>query len=80
MGSDYEFRIKGRLSPELLATFAPLQAEPDMVQTILVGDVTDRAELHGIIARFETFGLLLTEFRRLPDRPAGRESRQCPPT
>jgi hypothetical protein len=68
MADEYEFRIKGRLSPELAATFAPLVPQPDVVHTILVGMVTDRAELHGIIARCETIGLELTEFRRLPER------------
>ena len=66
MSREYEFRIKGRLSQELLATFAPLETEADLVQTVLVGPVTDRAQLHGIIARFETLGLELVEFRRLP--------------
>ena len=68
MSREYEFRIKGRLSPELLATFAPLETDADVVQTVLVGPITDRAQLHGIIARCETLGLELIEFRRLPTR------------
>ena len=68
MSGEYEFRIKGRLSQELLATFAPLETEADVVETVLVGPITDRAQLHGIIARFETLGLELVEFRRLPAR------------
>jgi len=64
MSSDYEFRIKGRISRELVATFAPLRTQ-DNVETVLVGTITDRAQLHGIIARFETLGLEILEFRRL---------------
>ena len=61
MSSDYEFRIKGRISRELVATFAPLRTQ-DNVETVLVGTITDRAQLHGIIARFETLGLEILEF------------------
>ena len=68
MDREYEFRIKGRLSQELIETFAPLETEADVVQTVLVGPITDRAQLHGMIARFETLGLELVEFRRLPAR------------
>ena len=68
MSREYEFRIKGRLSQELLATFAPLETDADVIHTVLVGPITDRAQLHGIIARFETFGLELLEFRCLPAR------------
>jgi len=64
MSSDYEFRIKGRLSQELVATFAPLRAHEN-VETVLVGPITDRAQLHGIVARFEILGLEIVEFRRL---------------
>jgi hypothetical protein len=78
MDSEYEFRIKGRVSPELLATFAPLHPQPDTVQTVLVGVVTDSAELHGIIARFETLGLSLLEFRCLPERQRGSGSPDSP--
>lgn len=67
MSSDYEFRIKGRLSRELAATFAPLRTQEN-VETVLVGPITDRAQLHGIIARFETLGLEIVEFRRLATR------------
>jgi hypothetical protein len=68
MCSDYEYRIKGRLSRELLATFAPLRTDADIVETVLVGPIIDRAQLHGVIARFETLGLELLAFRRLPTR------------
>ena len=68
MTTDYEFRIKDRLSHELTATFAPLQTEAEVVQTVLVGPITDRAQLHGVIARIEMLGLELIEIRRLPSR------------
>jgi hypothetical protein len=67
---DYEFRVKGRIGPELLETFAPLQIEPDMTQTVLVGPIVDGADLYGVLARLETHGLELLELRRLPTQSA----------
>jgi hypothetical protein len=73
MTHEYEFRIKGRLSEELLATFAPLRAETAIPETVLVGPITDRAQLYGVVARLETLGAELLELRRLPGErsPAG---------
>jgi hypothetical protein len=66
MSQEYEFRIKGRMSEELLATFAPLRAQSGSVETVLSGPIVDRADLHGVVARIETLGLDLLEMRRLP--------------
>jgi hypothetical protein len=66
MSQEYEFRIKGRMSEELLATFAPLRAQPGSLETVLSGPIVDRADLHGVVARIETLGLDLLEMRRLP--------------
>jgi hypothetical protein len=34
---------------------------------VLYGVVHDDAHLHGLLARFQAFGLTLLEMRRLPD-------------
>ncbi len=78
MTHDYEFRIKGRLSDELLATFAPLRAESAVPETVLVGPIEDRAQLYGVVARLESLGVELLELRRLPEL-AGRSGVDAPP-
>jgi hypothetical protein len=70
MSHDYEFRIKGRVSTELLATFTPLRAEPEQIETVVVGPILDRAELYGVLATLETFGMEIVALRRLPNRDA----------
>ena len=47
--------------PELTATKGPAGG------TVLFGEVYDDAHLHGLLARFQSFGLTLLEMRRLPD-------------
>jgi hypothetical protein len=65
--SNYEFRIRGRLSEPLLERFDPLESDSERVETVLHGPVRDQAELHGIIDRVQALGLELIEVRRLPD-------------
>jgi len=65
--SNYEFRIRGRLSEPLLERFDSLESDSERVETVLHGPVRDQAELHGIIERVQALGLELIEVRRLPD-------------
>ncbi len=65
--SNYEFRIRGRLSDRVLERFDMLESDLERVETILHGPVRDQAELHGIIDRVQSLGLELIEVRRLPD-------------
>jgi hypothetical protein len=65
--SNYEFRIRGRLSEPLLERFDPLESDSERVETVLHGPVRDQAELHGIIDRVQALGLELIEVRRLPE-------------
>jgi len=62
----YEIRIKGRVSETVLAAFAGMTAEVQPVETVLHGEVPDRAALHGLLDRVESLGLELVEVRRLP--------------
>jgi hypothetical protein len=65
----YEIRLRGRLTPTLLAEFEQLHMSTAVapVETVLEGPVDDDAALHGILRRIEALGLELVEVRRLAD-------------
>jgi hypothetical protein len=62
----YEIRVRGRLTPALLARFEGLESSVEPVATILHGPVQDQAALHGVIHLVNQLGLELVEVRRLP--------------
>jgi hypothetical protein len=62
----YEIRVRGRLSPALLARFEGLQSKVEPVETLLHGPIADQAALHGVIHLVSALGLELREVRRLP--------------
>jgi hypothetical protein len=64
----YELRIRGRVTPALLARFEGLQSDVEPVETVLHGPLRDQAELHGMISLVQALGLELVEVRRLPGR------------
>jgi hypothetical protein len=64
--SRYEVRLPYALSDTLAAAFP----EFDLVQigpaeTLLVGDLSDQTELHGLIARIADLGLDIAELRHV---------------
>lgn len=64
----YEFLMHGTVSETVLAAFSELtSARGPAGGTVLYGVVYDDAHLHGLLARFQAFGLTLLEMRRLPD-------------
>ena len=63
---DYEIRVRGRVSPALLARFENMSSQVEPVETVLHGPVRDQSELHGLIDRIQALGLELIEVRRLP--------------
>jgi len=67
---DYEIRIRGRVSPAVLARFEGMRSEIEPVETVLHGPVTDQAALHGMIALIRSLGLELVEIRKRPGTPA----------
>ena len=78
MSSHYAFRVRGRLSPDIIAALHPLRPTEPVTETVLRGDLADQAALHGIIARLEQLGVELVELLRLPadgDSGASRQSR-----
>jgi hypothetical protein len=63
---EYEIRVRGRVTPALLARFEGLQAQVEPVETVLHGPVQDQAALHGMLDLVRALGLELLEVRRLP--------------
>lgn len=64
----YEFLIAERPSGAVLASFPELASAPGpMGGTALFGEIEDTAHLHGVLGRFQTFGIEVIEMRRLPD-------------
>jgi hypothetical protein len=79
VSAEYTFRITGRLTPTLIGVLHPLQVIAATTETLLVGHVTDRAELHGLTARIAAFDLDLVELRRLHPPPGdASDDSVCP--
>lgn len=67
MSNEYSFRVRGRISPDIVAALDPLQPAAVSSETELRGVLVDQAALHGIIARLEQLGVELVGLNRLPD-------------
>ena len=64
----YEFLMHGTIEETVLGAFPELRAARGPAGgTVLFGAVHDDAHLHGLLARFQAFGLTVLEMRRLPD-------------
>lgn len=64
----YEFVLPGRISESVAAAFPELTtAAGPTGGTVLYGPVKDGSHLHGILDRFQNFGLTIVELRQLPD-------------
>ena len=57
----YEIRVRGVLGETLLQAFPGLQARTEGRETVLSGELADRAALHGMLAQIEALGLELLE-------------------
>jgi hypothetical protein len=62
----YEIRVRGRMTPAVLARFEGLRSEVEPVETVLHGPLPDQAALHGMIELVRALGLELVEVRRMP--------------
>jgi hypothetical protein len=61
----YEIRVRGRVGKSLLSRFEGFDAEIEPAETVLRGDVSDQAALHGVLDRIQDLGLELVEVRRV---------------
>jgi len=66
--SDYEFRIKGRLSDIVSGEFEEFTTAVQPAETVMRGQVRDQSELHALLDRIQSLGLELLEVRRVPER------------
>lgn len=65
---EYEFKVRGRVTPALLARFENMRSDVEPVETVLHGPLEDQAALHGVISLIQALGLELVEIRKLPAR------------
>jgi hypothetical protein len=68
----YEIRVRGRVTPALLARFEGLESSVEPVETRIHGPVADQAALHGVLNLVSALGLELVEVRRLPPDAAAQ--------
>lgn len=64
----YEIRVRGRVTPALLARFEGLDSKVESVETVLHGPLQDQAALHGVIDLVRALGLELVEVRKVSGR------------
>jgi hypothetical protein len=63
--SDYEIRVKGRLTDTVTNAFEDFTASVKPAETTLRGEIRDQAELHGLLEQIQSLGLELIEVKRL---------------
>jgi hypothetical protein len=65
VATSYEIRIRGKVGRSTLASFDDMEAAIRPAETVLRGEVTDQAQLHGLLERIQLLGLELIEIRRV---------------
>ncbi|WP_433505437.1 hypothetical protein ACQP04_02360 [Pseudonocardia halophobica] len=68
MSSEYSVRVRGRLSPALVAALDPLRPART-TETELRARVDSQAELQQLLARLQDLGIELVGLQRLPTPP-----------
>ncbi|MCW2536733.1 MAG: uncharacterized protein JWQ26_2432 [Modestobacter sp.] len=64
----YEFLLPGHVSESVQSAFPELTTAASATGgTAMYGPIRDSAHLHGLLDRFECFGLTVVELRQLPD-------------
>lgn len=61
----YEIVIKGHLSDRLGSVFEDVDLRAQNGHTVLTGDFTDQAQLHGVLERIRDFGIELVSVNAL---------------
>jgi hypothetical protein len=64
----YVIYVRGHLGETMRSAFPALRAQPLGEDTVLIGALSDQAELYGVLAEIEALGLELLEVRRVPPR------------
>lgn len=55
----YRITVRGRLTDRFSTVVEGATVEPGTGQTVLVGELTDQAQLYGVLDRLRDFGLEL---------------------
>ena len=58
----YRIVVDGELSDRFVATFDGMHLERGAGTTSLIGEISDQAQLHGLLARVADLGLSLVSF------------------
>ena len=66
-------RVRGRLSKRLAAAFDGMTLVPRKGTTELVGQVSDQAQLHGLLTRIRDLALEVESLTITPADPARKE-------
>ncbi|WP_235734558.1 hypothetical protein [Nocardioides alcanivorans] len=73
-GTTYEIRVEGAMPVDLLSDLGPSLVATHELRTVMTGEFTDQAELHGLLRRIRALGLELVEIRAaylVTDEPSG---------
>lgn len=62
----YEFRVSGRLSERAQSAFTDMVVQDAPPETIILGDVVDDSQLHGVLALIQNLGLHVVRFYEVP--------------
>lgn len=60
----YEIRAVGEVPPRVLEDFAGVTVTPDVAGTTIRAELTDEAELHGVLAALQREGFTLVDVRK----------------
>ena len=74
----YRIVVGGELSDRYATAFEGMDMEAASGQTIIMGEVVDQPQLHGILDRINSLGLKLVSVEPLPEerRTGGRRDRR----
>ena len=80
----YRIRVAGAVPSRFFDDFSRVSVADDEAGTTLRADLTDQAELHGLLAALRRDGLVLVEVRREPvpdseDRHTSDDGPESPP-
>ncbi|MCL5994776.1 MAG: hypothetical protein M1546_01825 [Chloroflexi bacterium] len=63
----YEIKVERHLGPGIAVLFPEFTLSEDNGDTVMRGNVSDQAALHGVLGRIRDLGLTLVSLRRIYD-------------